>query len=194
MMKHKNAIILHGMPGKEEYYDIEQASGSNAHWLAWLQNALMTEDIFTSNPEMPLAFEPQYEIWKKEFERFDINENTLLVGHSTGAGFIVRWLSENTNITVNKVVLVAPYFDPFREIEEDFFNFEFDRQLVCRTISGITVFHSDNDIESIQKSTKQLLDNVDNIKYIEFHNYGHFCLEDLGMQEFPELLEECLKQ
>lgn len=180
------------MPGIDEYFDIEQASASNAHWLAWLQNALLTKDIFTANPEMPFAFEPVYNIWCKEFERFDINNQTILVGHSTGAGFIIRWLCENKNVNVDKVILVAPYFDPDKTIKDNFFDFSFDKELVARTNRGISVFHSDNDMEEIQISTKILLENIDNINYVEFHNYGHFCLEDLGSERFPELLEECL--
>lgn len=194
MATHKNAIIVHGRPGKDEYYDLKQASASNAHWLAWLQNALIANDIFTNNIEVPLAFEPVYEVWKKEFERHDINEDTLLVGHSTGAGFIVRWLSENKKQVVSKVVLVAPYFDPFKEIKDDFFNFEFDENLNDRVKNSISVFHSDNDMEDVQISTKLLLEKVKNISYTEFQNYGHFCLGwGLESEEFPELLEECLK-
>lgn len=153
----------------------------------------MTNDIACHNPEVPFAFEPQYDLWKKEFERYEITEDTLLIGHSTGAGFIIRWSSENRNVKVSKVVLVAPFFDPFGEIKEDFFNFTFDRELVKRSKNGITIFNSTNDDESIHVSVKQLLDNVDNVNYVEFENYGHFCLGNLGTDQFPELLEECLK-
>lgn len=192
---HRNAIVLHGKPGEEEYYDLNQASASNAHWLAWLQNALMANDIHCYNPEVPFAFEPQYELWRKEFERVDINQDTLLVGHSTGAGFIVKWLSEHKDVNVSKIVLVAPYFDPFGEIKEkDFFNFQFDRDLASRTKYGVTVFHSDNDMQDVQLSTKKLLEEVDGINYVEFYNYGHFCKEwNMNTDEFPELLEECLR-
>jgi hypothetical protein len=33
---------------------------------------------------------------------------------------------------------------------------------------------------------------VKDIGYEEFHNYGHFCYEDLKTVEFPELVEACL--
>lgn len=33
----KNAIILHGGPDKEEYYDPKARSMSNSHWIPWLQ-------------------------------------------------------------------------------------------------------------------------------------------------------------
>ena len=127
-MKAKNCVVLHGRPGEDEYYDLNQPSASNAHWLAWLQNSLLVNDIHCSTPEVPFAFEPQYELWRKDFERYEINEDTILVGHSTGAGFIVRWLTQN-KVAVHKVILVGPYVDPFHEIKEDFFFFVYDRKL-----------------------------------------------------------------
>jgi uncharacterized protein len=41
----KNAIILHGNPSKEEYYDPKMPSMSNAHWIPWLQAQLLTHEI-----------------------------------------------------------------------------------------------------------------------------------------------------
>ena len=192
-MKAKNCVVLHGRPGEDEYYDLNQPSASNAHWLGWLQNSLLVNDIHCSTPEVPFAFEPQYELWKKEFERYDIGKDTILVGHSTGAGFIVRWLSQNKDVEVYKVILVGPYVDPFHEIKEDFFDFEYDRKLAQQTKCGITIFHSDDDQESVQVSAKKLLEEIDDIKYVEFKNYGHFCFDDMKTIEFPELLKECLE-
>lgn len=37
----KKALILHGMPGKEEYYSKTSDSPSNAHWLPWSQKELL---------------------------------------------------------------------------------------------------------------------------------------------------------
>lgn len=37
----KSAIILHGMPSKEEYFSPAYASPSNSHWLPWLQKNLL---------------------------------------------------------------------------------------------------------------------------------------------------------
>jgi hypothetical protein len=44
-------------------------------------------------------------------------------------------------------------------------------------------------MESILESVSIILENVDDIEYHEFQEYGHFCSEDLGSDEFPELLE-----
>ena len=75
----KNAIIIHGRPTKEIYYSDEYPSSSNFAWIPWLQKQLIIHDIKADTPEMPLAFEPDYEIWKKEFERFEITEATIFI-------------------------------------------------------------------------------------------------------------------
>jgi predicted alpha/beta hydrolase family esterase len=107
-----NAIIVHGMPYKEqEYYNASAPSPSNSHRIPWLQNQLLVRDREAFTPEMFHAYDPQYHIWQREFERFDINENTVLVGHSCGGGFLLRWLSEHPDVHIKKLVLVAPWID-----------------------------------------------------------------------------------
>lgn len=191
----KNAILVPGTPGKEEYYSPSSPTVSNSHWLPWLSKQLQIKDVFTVAIEIPNSWQPRYEIWKKEFERFDIAEDTVLVGHSCGGGFLVRWLSENKNKRVNKVVLVAPWLNPENDPSSDtadFFDFEIDPELASRT-SGLTIFCSDDDQESIQKSVQIIRNNIKNIGYREFHGYGHFTLASMRTVEFPELVEEILK-
>lgn len=189
----KNAIILHGGPSKEEYYDPKAPSMSNAHWIPWLQGQLLKHDIPTTTPEVPWSFDRNWKVWLKEVERFDIGPETILIGHSTGAGFFVKYLSINKNIKVNKVILVAPWLDPDREYTKNFFDdFEIDPDFPSRT-AGVTILNSDNDQESVLKTVRTIRDKVKNIHYREFHNYGHFCHEDLKTDKFSELLEIVLK-
>ena len=189
----KSAIILHGRPDKDEYYDPKTPSESNLHWIPWLQKHLIINDVLAQTPEMPCPFAPRYPAWKREFERFDIGPETLLMGHSCGGGFMVRWLSENKKVRTGKVVLVAPWINPDNNPVSDtadFFDFEIDTDIVSRT-AGITIFNSDNDKESVQKSVRIIRDKVKDIEYREFQKRGHFCVGDMGV-EFPELLKELL--
>lgn len=119
----KTAIILHGMPDKEEYFDSKASSSSNSQWYPWLQQQLIINNISTQTPEMPDAYEPDYDKWLNVFNQFKIDQNTVLIGHSCGAGFLIRWLSEN-NIQVGKVILVAPWMDAedeFKAVVKKFF-------------------------------------------------------------------------
>lgn len=188
----KNAVILHGGPSKEEYYDTSMPSMSNAHWIPWLQGQLLKKDIPTATPEIPWSFDRNWKVWLKEVERFDIGPETILIGHSTGAGFFVKYLSINKLLKVNKVVLVAPWLDPDREHTKNFFDdFEIDLNFPTRT-NGVTIFSSDNDQKSVLKTVEIIRAKVKDIKYKEFPGYGHFCREDLHTDKFPELLEEVL--
>jgi uncharacterized protein len=183
----KNAIILHGTCSRKEYYSGDLPSLSNQHWIPWLQKQLLTRDIMAYAPDMPLAFKPAYELWRREAERYDIGPETMLVGHSTGGGFWARWLSEHPDVKVGKVVLVAPWLDPNNIKKTTFFDFEIDPKLVKRT-AGLTIFASDNDHLGIRWSVETFRAKLPGHHYREFHGLGHF----MDVTEFPELLKEFL--
>ncbi len=193
----KNAIIIHGRPTKEEYYALEYPSCSNAHWLPWLQNQLLANDIKADTPEMPHAYHPSWDVWCAEFERFDVTSETILVGHSCGAGFLIRWLSERSDVSVAKLILVAPYLAPsdgviHKPIDTDFFEFQIDPDLTDRC-DEMVIFNSTNDDLDIHQSVKMIQSQINNATYCEFENMGHFCEGDLNTQAFPDLLKVCLQ-
>ena len=188
------AIILHGMPSKELYYDIlAQDSQSNSHWLPWLQQRLCQNNILSQTPEMPVPFQPNYIAWKNEFDRFLPDNNTLLVGHSCGAGFIIRWLSENPNRIVGKVVLVAPWIDIEGEYPE-MFNFVISSDINKQVTGGIDVIYSTDDQKSTLSTVEKLRQSINGLNYHEFSNYGHFTIGRMKTREFPELLQICLNK
>ena len=190
----KNAILVHGWVSKQEYYDPTYPTASNSHWFPWLSKQLIIRDIHTVAVEMPKGYYPEYAVWKQEFERFDITPETILVGHSCGGGFLVRWLSE-TDKRVGKVVLVAPWLgyetddEPF---DETFFQFEIDPQIATKT-RGLTIIASTNDGQGVQRSVKELQEKLENLNYIELENRGHFTRASLGTDAFPELLKEIIQ-
>ena len=187
----QNAIILHGRPKKAEYYSDQFPSMSNSHWLPWLQKQLLNHDIFAATPEVPLSYEPLWELWVKEVERYDITPDTILIGHSCGGGFWVRYLSENKNLRVGKVFLIAPWIDVEKADPNYFFDFVIDDNLVDRT-NGITVFHSINDAAEIQSSVNELRKKLKDINYLEFTNRGHFTHKYMPSDTFPELLDKII--
>jgi uncharacterized protein len=184
----RNAIILHGQPGEKEYYDPKMPSMSNAHWIPWLQGQLLKKDIAAATPEVPFAHKPNWDLWKKEVERFEIKPDTTILGHSRGGEFWLRYISEHKDLKVGKVVLVAPSLGWHYSDDLYFGKFEIDPDLADRT-DGLVIFHSDNDGEGIQASVKEIREKVNNIKYQEFH-LGHFTSGSMGTDEFPELLGE----
>ncbi|MFA6446268.1 MAG: alpha/beta hydrolase [Candidatus Paceibacterota bacterium] len=183
----KTAIIVHGWPSKEEYFKTKGPSPSNRHWLPWVQHQLIIKGVLAQTPEMPDAYLPVYEKWKSVFERFDVDEDTILIGHSCGGGFLVRWLSEN-KVRVGKVVLVAPWLDPVKELDTGIFDFIIDSDIAGRT-AGLTIMYSTDDEKTILETINLLKEKTKGITFKEFNNKGHFCYSDMKTDQFPELME-----
>lgn len=187
----KNAVILHGVPEREYYYDPSKASESNSHWLPWLQKELIIRCIKADTPEVPESFDPRWNVWCREVERYDIGPQTMLVGHSGGGGFWLRYLSERPELRVDAVVLVGPWLDPNGTVNRHFFDFDFDRGLAART-RKLVVFHSRDDSDSVKQSVRRIVESVDGVQLRKFDGLGHFKDDNLGGEHFPELRDELL--
>lgn len=188
----KTAIILHGKPSKEGYFDTTRQSQSNSHWLPWLQQQLIVGGVLAQTPELPEPYDPDYEKWKAVFEQFKIDSETILVGHSRGGGFLVRWLSEH-KIKVGKVALVAPSLgNPDESPKNRFYDFKVDEDIPERT-GGVAIFSSTDDKPYILNSTDILTAKWKDVEVKKFADKGHFTLRDMKTEEFPELRDFLLK-
>ena len=186
-----NVIIVHGANSSEKAA-YEGGVENTRHWFPWIRKELGKEDINFSNELYPKDWNPNYNEWKEIFEKNEINENTILVAHSLGCGFVLRWLAE-TKKKVKKVILVAPYVldSPKSPGLAEMVNFEFDSSL-NNLWKELIVFSSEDDGSYILKSAKEINSKL-NSKHFSFKDKGHFTKGDLGREEFPELLEEILK-
>lgn len=185
-MSMKTAIILHGMPEESRYFDPSCEAQSNSHWLPWLQQQLLIKGILAQTPELPNPYRPVYKDWKRVFEQFEVTDETMLIGHSCGAGFLVRWLSEH-NGPVGKVVLVAPWMDPHRTLPE-FFDFKIDKE-VPKRVERIDIFISEDDDEEMHTTVRNIKEVWQRAPIHAMTGKGHFTLSDMGTREFPELLD-----
>ena len=182
----KKAIILHGMPSREEYFN-PQGSQHNKHWLPWLQKQLSQNGIEASIPNFPEPYEPNYEKWKSVFEQFEIDKDTLLIGHSCGGGFLVRWLSEN-NVKVHKVALIAPWIDPNHKFAPEMFS-DWEVKDITTQADNTRLFISMDDDKEELDTAEKLKQTVTGLEIQEFKDRGHFTFEDMKTGEFPELFE-----
>lgn len=180
----KTAIILHGMSDSKEEYDGHEAGH---HWIPWLKGELEKQNFLVQTPEMPEPYAPVYEEWRKTFEQYKLDEETILIGHSCGAGFLVRYMSEN-EVSVGRVILVAPYLDPDGDHIPEFFTFQYKRNLVAQT-TGVTILVSEDDDKDILESVEKIKTECDDVSVQEFTHQGHFTFDDMGTREFPELLK-----
>lgn len=163
--------------------------------MGWAKDKLNSLGIPTVSPNMPDPWNPRYEDYKKEFEKYPVDENTILIGHSRGTAFLVHWLGE-TKRRVKKLILVAPWIvavgDNVANLDykKKFYDFEIDPTIKHR-VGDIIYFTSDNEEKEGKESLKIYHDAIGG-KIFELPNHGHYCLEDMGTDEFPKLIEEII--
>lgn len=189
----KKVIILNGWT-KGDISDIPEFLPENpANWMGWSKVKLEKLGYEVINPFLKDGYKQEYEDWKSQIEKININENTTLVGWSAGGTFWVRWLGETKKI-VHKLILVAPaklYKKGKNESNFDrFMNFTIDPSIKNR-VKNIVIFIS-NDSEDLLKSADLYRDTL-GAKLIKIHNQGHFTNADRPSPIFQELITEIIK-
>jgi len=186
-----NCIIVHGSNSTEKESKKDPPENER-HWKPWLKKELEKRGFKISNELYPEDWLPNYEKWKKIFEKNAIDKDTILVGHSAGTAFILRWLAENKT-KVNKVILIAPSVIKAGKYEylSKLKDFSYGSSLK-KYFNKLVIFYSDNDDEDIIKSAKRV-HQVLGGKLINLHGKGHFTSEDMKTEKFPELLKEVLE-
>ena len=192
----KQVILIHGLPNKEEVLGNVWPSPSNAHWFPWIQKQLTRQDIVCQALEMPRSYNPVYKEQERVLNQMEISEETTLVGHSCGGGFLIRYFSEHPHLKPKKIILIAPWLDLEKHLKElnpesDYFDFVIDTNLAERT--RLVCMYSTDDDACILNTVDTIKQEIPNVEYREFTDKGHFTEPDLGTKEFPELLSEILK-
>ena len=182
-----NCIIVHGSHSTKE--SARKKPNNLKNWQPWIKSQLESKGIKTSNELYPEDWKPSYWKWKKVFEKNTVNKNTTLIGHSAGAAFLLRWLSEN-NTKIHQLVLVAPYAIKSEKYARlnNLCEFEYDSQL-AQNINEICIFYSNKDAEEILKSALHIHEKLGG-ELIDIPHYRHFGSKEMKSEKFPELLEK----
>lgn len=190
----KKAIILHGICDEQEYHDESEPSPSNNNWIAWLQKQLMIQGFDCQTPEVPYSYKGIYEDWKHIFERMEVDEQTILIGHSAGCGFFLKWLSAN-DVSVDKIYMVAPWLDPFNEYAETgFLSCELNGNLIDRVNKIEIIYSEDDPVEGVKKTVDIIGEKYPSITNIsKLNGLGHFSSKARGTEVFPEILDVIIK-
>lgn len=182
-----NIVFCHGAMGPKFDWNT-RTYDANGWWSDWLQFYTEFEhDVITQKPYFPHAHVllMKYEEWEHIMDHQEITPDTVLVGHSAGGGFVLKYLALHPELRVRQVVLVAPYLDI-----EDFQPFGFyrgfdlDDGIVARTGQGMDVMISDDDFPYIKESVDKIAENMPSARIHRFVGRGHF-----NGPELPEIMQ-----
>ena len=184
--QYDSIIILHGCPPNKD-----SVTPKENRWMNWLEAQLKEKGFKATAPDMPTPWVPKYSEWKKVFSKYPVTENSLLIGHSCGAAFLVRWLIE-TKHKVKKLILVAPAKIPETadDTRKDLYNFQLP--LDASYITKEIVIFTSNDLPHHLKSL-ELYKTALKPKVVKLENKVHFLYFQMHTNEFPELLKEILE-
>ncbi len=185
----KTVYIIHGCPSNAEKAMDAATRTYDKHWIPWTKKELLARGIKTETPLMPNPWEPVYQAFKNEFEKNSVSEKDILVGHSCGTTFLIRWLGD-TKKKVSKLILVSPWkiTDKDTKDRKEFYEHPIDETIRAR-VGEIVIFTADNERADGKKSVK-IIHDVLGGKIIELKGRGHYTMGDMGTEEFPELIAE----
>lgn len=137
-------------------------------------------------PHMPNKQSAKYDEWKIWFERLlpFLKDDVILVGHSMGGIFLVKYLSENNfPKTIGAIFLVAAPFNLEDEIHE--FRLEKDLKKVWEQCQIIHLYQSQDDMVVPESEVEEYKKAWPEAKLHIFEDRGHF-----NQENFPELVAE----
>ena len=180
----RNVLILHGTN-----------SDSRENWFPWLKRELSALGYSVWCPDLPRADTPNIRRYNEFIfanKSFVFSEETLVVGHSSGAVAALGLLQHlPPEVKVGYVYLVSAFKDDlgWKELKELFAE-PFDLNLIKRKAKGFIFIHSDNDPYCPLKHARFLARNLGG-RLIIIPGNKHFSVGTMGerYREFPKLLE-----
>ena len=176
-----NFFIIHGV-----------YANPDANWFPWLKSELKSRNFEVIVPKFPTPFDQSLESWLRIIEKYEnkINQETIMIGHSLGAAFILNYL-EQSNKKIKAALLVAGFFKilntPYDELNKTFIDKSFNWKKIKNNCNRFFVFGSDNDEYISLDITKELAKTLDaELKII--HDGGHLN-KKARFEKFPFLLE-----
>ena len=187
----KSLIILHGL-GKnpaDEWYQSIAKMGKIKGFKSFV-------------PKLPTSFKPNLEqTYNFILKNFQLDSNTTLIGHSSGATLILGILQKlPPEILINKVILVACPLDPFltdllhkyvpRQDYADLFPSAWDWNKIKRSAKRFIVLYSDNDPYVQPRHATDIYSHLGG-QLIEMPGYGHFSINTGGekLKDFEGLIK-----
>lgn len=184
MAMNKTALIIHGAYGNPA-----------ENWFPWLREQLEALGYEVVTPPLPTPKHQHLEMWLERVEEYRQewgDENTIFIGHSIGAAFVLRLLMSHTGEPIRAAFLVAGFItqlgDPkFDKLNASFLANSFDWERIKENCQKFFVYHSDND-PYVQLAKGEEMAKKLGVQITMVPDAGHFNAE-AGYTEFDRLLQ-----
>lgn len=200
-MNNKQIIMLGGggsYDTREDFLeDLRKREVDNTkykRWKDWIAWSLEDKYEFIS-PDFPCRDNADFEAWKIWFEKYFplFRNNLIIVAHSLGTIFIIKYLLENKfDFRISELHLVAPIisndFQPETDIESTS-TFTFDFKKVSELegkVEKIVLWHSEDDNICDIKNSNYLKEQLPGSLFNKFVDRGHF-LQSTFVELFDHL-------
>lgn len=152
-------------------------------WYPYIQKELINLNFQVINQEFPDPVLARTEFWLPFIKELGADENTILVGHSSGAEAAMRF-AENNKI-LGSVLVGACYTDLGEENEKlsGYYNKPWSWQAIKNNQKWIVQFASIDDPFIPIAEARYVRDQL-KTKYLEYQDKGHFITPT-----FPELID-----
>lgn len=181
----QKAVIVHGTK-----------SNPGANWYPWLAEKLVGQGWQVVCPQFPTpqnqTIQAYWQVWLKMVGVVD--QDSVLIGHSSGPNFILRVLESQT-VPVRATFLVAPFVRENGDAEIDALNRNlwgggFDWGKIKKASRKFFVYASDNDPYVPLKNSQEVADLL-GVNLTLVPGAGHFSLSTNPKYfEFPKLLKD----
>lgn len=178
--KAKNAVILHGTD-----------ADSTDHWFPWLKTELEVRGYAVWVPNLPGADRPDAAKYVSFLidSGWDYNENTVLIGHSSGAVAILHLLAQlERKVAISIFVGVFRGdlgWDSLKDIDPD----GLDLNRIISKSNRFVFLHSDNDPYCPLAHASYYADELGG-ELVVLPGQKHFSTgDDKRFRKFPEVLE-----
>lgn len=181
-----NIIFCSGVMPPELNWD-EKIYYPTKKWKDWLQFMVEAEhDVIMQIPKFPHAHVAlmKYNEWEKIMNTQEINSDTVLIGHSAGGGFVLKYMALHPELKVKQIILVAPWIDAENFQPNKFYQgFDLNSNILKQSSLGCDLMISDDDAPYILSSYNKIIKNIPDIRTHKYSDHGHFVSDTL-----PEIM------
>lgn len=166
---------------------IDILSPKHKFWFPWLYEELKKLGVEVVAKDYPDAYVCRAKYWLPFIKSLGADENTILIGHSTGSIAAMRFAEDNK---IFGTILVGSYYTDLGDPDEHasgYFDKPWQFEKIKNNQKWIVQFHSTDD-PWISNEEAHMVHNKLNTELHEFNDRGHFGVDN-PYEQFPEILD-----